>query len=39
MSNIEGIQLHFNSKYAISFNNNLTSDCNFFLNHRLEIPN
>ena len=39
MSNIEGIQLHFNSKYAISFNNNLTSDCNFFLNNRLEIPN
>ena len=39
MSNIEGIQIHFNSKYSISFNNNLTSDCNFFLNNRLEIPN
>ena len=39
MSNVESIQLHFNSKYALSYNNNLTSDCNFFLNNRLQIPN
>jgi hypothetical protein len=35
---IESIQLHFNSAYANSYNNGLTSNCNFYLNNTIEIP-
>jgi len=38
MAYVESIQINLNSYNAISYNNNLTSDCNFFLNNRLEIP-
>jgi len=37
-SGIESIQIHFNSLYANSFNNGLTSDCNFYLNNSIEVP-
>jgi hypothetical protein len=35
---IESIQIHFNSLYANTYNNGLTSDCNFYLNNVIEIP-
>jgi hypothetical protein len=35
---IQSIQIHFNSLYANSFNNGLTSDCNFYLNDCIEVP-
>ena len=35
---VESIQIHLDSRNAISYNNNLTSDCYFFFNNRLEIP-
>jgi hypothetical protein len=35
--NIESIQIHLNSKFATSYNNNLTSDANFFL-PLIELP-
>jgi len=34
---LETMQIHLNSKFANSYNNNLTSDCNFFLPN-IEIP-
>lgn len=34
----ESIQININSLYASSYNNNSFSDCNFFLNNRLEVP-
>ena len=37
-SGIESIQIHFNSLYANSYNNGLTSDCNFYLNNNIEVP-
>jgi hypothetical protein len=37
-SGIESIQIHFNSQYANSYNNGLTSNCNFYLNNTIEIP-
>ena len=38
MTNIvESIQINLSSKYA-TLNNNLTSDCKFYLNNTLEIP-
>ena len=39
MAYVESIQINISSQNAVSYNNNLTSDCNFFLNNRLEIPN
>jgi len=36
-SGIESIQIHFNSLYANSYNNGLTSDCNFYLNNNIVI--
>jgi len=37
MSDIDSLQLHLNSKQATSYNNNLTSDCNFIL-PMIEVP-
>ena len=37
MSNIETIQIHLNSLDANSYNNNLISDCNFYL-PVMELP-
>lgn len=35
---VESIQIHLDSRNAVSYNNNLTSDCYFYFNNRLEIP-
>ena len=37
MSDIESLQIHLSSKNATSYNNNLTSDCNFTL-PMIEVP-